>query len=155
MNKPTLRNNQDGTCNCRPLGSGCFFQEIDGSRCKCSCHNKPTFEPVPVTFESDTNSQVTIHSEKDVYKSDKWREEFEKRFGSLWGMNRVGVIYGGSPVQLPSEWTIIRYENMIDFISSLLSEERNKVRAILDRYYACGGHLCEDKLIKELEELVK
>lgn len=100
--------------------------------------NKPTFEITPVTFESDTNSQVTIHSEEDVNKSDKWREEFEVRFNNNW-VNDI----------------VFWKKDIKDFISNLLSEERNKVRAILDRYYACGGHLCEDKLIKELEELVK
>ena len=59
--------------------------------------------------------------------TENWKEEFEKRFGSLWSMNRQGVIYGGNPIQLPSEWTIIRYENMTDFISTLLSKERKKV----------------------------
>lgn len=103
--------------------------------------NKPTFETTQCTFESDTNSQVTIHSEEDVNKSEKWREEFESKFL----LGEYDSNYSNN----------ISLHKIIDFISNLLSEERNKVRAILDRYYACGGHLCEDKLIKELEELVK
>lgn len=65
MNKPTLRNNQDGTCNCRPLSNGCFFQELDGSRCRCKCHTKPTFETTQCTFESD-----------------KWKEKCEELYCS-------------------------------------------------------------------------
>lgn len=39
--RSNLRDNDDGTCNCHPLGDSCFFQEFDGSRCQCKCHRKP------------------------------------------------------------------------------------------------------------------
>lgn len=68
--KPTLRNNQDGTCNCRPLSNGCFFQELDGSRCRCKCHTKPTFETTPVTFESD--KPISSHTNQPIEIFRKW-----------------------------------------------------------------------------------
>ena len=37
-----LRDNQDGTCNCRKLGYGCFFIGSKGGRCDCKCHNPMT-----------------------------------------------------------------------------------------------------------------
>jgi hypothetical protein len=33
-----LRDNSDGTCNCRPLGGGCFFTNGFGGACNCPCH---------------------------------------------------------------------------------------------------------------------
>lgn len=38
MTNNSLRYNPDGTCNCRRLGDGCFFQENFGNRCECDCH---------------------------------------------------------------------------------------------------------------------
>jgi hypothetical protein len=43
----SLRDNKDGTCNCRPLGgSGCFFTaQFTGGPCDCKCHTpQPTVE---------------------------------------------------------------------------------------------------------------
>lgn len=34
----TLRDNADGTCNCRPLMGGCFFTDGFDGRCDCKCH---------------------------------------------------------------------------------------------------------------------
>ncbi len=34
-----LRDNPDGTCNCRPLGNSCFFLDGFGNRCDCPCHH--------------------------------------------------------------------------------------------------------------------
>lgn len=34
----SLRNNPDGSCNCRPLGGACFFTDIVGGPCDCKCH---------------------------------------------------------------------------------------------------------------------
>ena len=40
MNKVTnLKDNPDGTCNCSRLGNSCFFTDLTGGRCKCSCHS--------------------------------------------------------------------------------------------------------------------
>lgn len=33
-----LRDNTDGSCNCRPLGEGCFFTDGFGNKCDCKCH---------------------------------------------------------------------------------------------------------------------
>lgn len=33
-----LRDNKDGTCNCKPLGTGCFFTDGFDGRCDCKCH---------------------------------------------------------------------------------------------------------------------
>lgn len=38
----SLRDNPDGTCNCRPLGSGCFFTDGMDGKCKCKCHAVPS-----------------------------------------------------------------------------------------------------------------
>lgn len=38
MNR-NLRDNEDGTCNCQPLGNCCFFMSSDSGRCDCKCHN--------------------------------------------------------------------------------------------------------------------
>jgi hypothetical protein len=35
-----LRDNKDGSCNCRPLGGGCFFADALGGPCDCKCHQK-------------------------------------------------------------------------------------------------------------------
>lgn len=36
-----LRDNPDGTCNCRPLGGGsCFFTDGFDNACNCKCHIK-------------------------------------------------------------------------------------------------------------------
>lgn len=48
----SLRDNSDKTCNCSPLGNGCFFQELDGSRCKCKCHQEK--EEKDFTIENRT-----------------------------------------------------------------------------------------------------
>lgn len=34
----SLRDNSDGTCNCRPLMGSCFFTDGFGNRCNCRCH---------------------------------------------------------------------------------------------------------------------
>lgn len=36
----SLRDNEDGTCNCKPMGGGCFFTDIFGNHCDCKCHVK-------------------------------------------------------------------------------------------------------------------
>lgn len=48
-----LRDNPDGTCNCRPLGDGCFFTDGLGGRCDCKCHQPmPNFEEFDREFEN-------------------------------------------------------------------------------------------------------
>lgn len=36
-----LRDNKDGTCNCRPFGGGCFFTDGFDGPCDCKCHQAP------------------------------------------------------------------------------------------------------------------
>lgn len=35
-----LRDNKDGTCNCKPLMGGCFFTDGFEGKCDCKCHFK-------------------------------------------------------------------------------------------------------------------
>ena len=87
INKPTLRNNQDGTCNCRPLGNGCFFQEIDGSRCGCKCHTKPIFETTQCTFESDNfmECQCCHKKKEDVsIRANAYAQDVGNSEGAMW-----------------------------------------------------------------------
>lgn len=102
-----------------------------------------------VTFESDKSwmdcDKCDVHSpcaEHSVDESDKWREPIKEWY------RKNGAGGDGNSEEI----ACLKLQVVVE---SLLSKERNKVRAILDRYYACGGHLCEDKLIKELEELIR
>lgn len=102
-----------------------------------------------VTFESDNSwmdcDKCDVNgpcAEHSVDESDKWREPIKEWY------RKNGAGGDGNSEEI----ACLKLQVVVE---SLLSKERNKVRAILDRYYACGGHLCEDKLIKELEELIR
>lgn len=51
-----LRDNPDGTCNCRPLGRGCFFTDGFDGPCDCKCHSRPT----PPTEDRDWKETLRI-----------------------------------------------------------------------------------------------
>lgn len=55
-----LRYNADGTCNCKPLGGGCFFTHPydDSKPCDCKCH-------------------MSTHNTRE------WEKEFDKQFPTL------------------------------------------------------------------------
>lgn len=75
--KNNLRDNEDGTCNCRPIDEKtCFFQEFDGSRCNCKCHRERGTVPI---HQSDNNKGETEYLNiKDMkpawYNGNKPRE---------------------------------------------------------------------------------
>ena len=106
MQKPTLRNNQDGTCNSRSLGNGCFFQELDGSRCGCKCHTKPTFETTQCTFESEG-----------------WKEELQseimENYLFLAEMKQHAKDKTAHMIEMREQW-----DKLCGFISNLLNQQK-------------------------------
>ncbi len=49
-----LRDNPDGTCNCRPLGKGCFFTDGFDGACDCKCHLPNKDKELREFMECDT-----------------------------------------------------------------------------------------------------
>jgi len=45
--------------------------------------------------------------------------------------------------------------NLQEAIEQGRKETNDEIQKIIDKYYACGGHLCEDKLIEDLTKLIK
>lgn len=57
MNKiQNLRDNSDGTCNCKPLGNGCFFTNSIGGKCDCKCHKMTKTEQ----FKEEVNNFIQM-----------------------------------------------------------------------------------------------
>lgn len=62
-----LRDNPDGTCNCKPLGDGCFFTSESGGRCDCKCH----FPKPQTTKEQVMKSEVLEDIKWDLDSQDR------------------------------------------------------------------------------------
>lgn len=73
-----LRDNEDGTCNCRPFGEGCFFTDTLGEGpCDCECHKPMTTEetkypyeglhPDPITVSTDTLNNAMTNDGQGYY----------------------------------------------------------------------------------------
>lgn len=88
---------------------------------------KPTFETVPVTFESDKSwmdcDKCDVHSpcaEHSVDESEKWREEFDS--GDFFLHSELAV-----DMTTVENIDLVDSKKLKDFISNLLTKERNKL----------------------------
>lgn len=79
-----LRDNSDGSCNCKPLGSGCFFTSgAEGGQCDCKCHQRETkTSSCSHTFSGDSvvwldNEYAKCSACKEVLpveeKTERWK----------------------------------------------------------------------------------
>lgn len=54
----SLRDNPDGTCNCRPLLGGCFFTDGFDGRCDCKCHQAKPAENWEKEFDNEVDRLI-------------------------------------------------------------------------------------------------
>lgn len=74
-----LRYNADGTCNCKPLGGGCFFTHPydDSKPCDCKCHMS--------THNTREGIEECLPTEEDLQKvgDHYWGGDYEPPYQEL------------------------------------------------------------------------
>jgi hypothetical protein len=107
-----LRDNADGTCNCRPFMGGCFFTDGFDGRCACKCHT-------PTSPECE-------HKHRGLYgECLKCTEKLDDSPTEVkdWERIAMNIVY-----QLADEWNVpvsVRQatnDKCIDFIRNLLNK---------------------------------
>ena len=69
-----LRDNLDGSCNCKEITQGvCFFAEINGSRCQCKCH-------FSIKKEMETRQKVEADAMEIAEQYKKEHHSYNQRF---------------------------------------------------------------------------
>lgn len=121
-----LRDNKNGSCDCRPLGKGCFFSDGFGGQCDCKCHTITDAERLLYGGGAGGEQKEGWETE---YPLDVFPEEYLEKL--LHYSNGVSRKVGEE----------IR-KKVKQVISQTITSERNRVRGILldaRKTFRCGA----------------